>query len=289
MKFSGLLVFFLSAAPSIGFAEVDRSIAAVNAPLAYIARALGGPDLEVIYPIPKDVDPAFWAPSPEEVQLFQNADLILLNGAGYAGWVNTAILPRARLVDTTAAVQAQLIPADDAGVAHKHGPRGVVAHAGRYAFTTWLDPDIAQAQVDAVAGAITRRWPELADQVRGRVSALRAEVGAMDEAFKALSAELAERQVFASHPVYQYFARAYLGQVTSLHWEPDTLPSDRDWAAFRAMLDPDRSPVMIWEGAPILPIRERLTQFGVGVVVLSPMASTAETGRLFADIAEQIK
>ncbi len=293
MKFRGLFVCLLSGVLSVAAsgasAEATRSVAAVNAPLAHIARVLGGPDIEVIYPLPSGVDPAFWKPSPEAVQRFQDADLILLNGAGYAGWVETAILPRARLVDTTAAVQDRLIPGGETGVAHKHGPQGEHAHAGRYAFTTWLDPDIAQAQVDAAAEAITRRWPELADEVAARAPVLRAEIAAMDEAFTTLSRRLAGRQVFASHPVYQYFNRAYLGQLISLHWEPDAVPSEEEWSAFSAMFNPGQSPMVIWEDTPMQQTSDRLAKLGVDHVVVSPMANDAETERLFHDIAEQVR
>ena len=197
--------------------------------------------------------------------------------------------PGPRLVDTTAAVRDLLIPASDTGVAHKHGPKGEHAHAGRYAFTTWLDPNIAQAQVDAVAGAIARRWPELAGAVDRRSHALQVEITAMDDAFTALWLDLAGRQVFASHPVYQYFDRAYLSQIISLHWEPDAVPSDQEWSIFRAMIDLDKSPLMIWESTPISPILKRLTEYGVDVVVLSPMANVAETASWFHDIAEQVR
>jgi zinc transport system substrate-binding protein len=81
-------------ATSVAAAETG-SIATVNAPLAYFARVLGDPEIEVIYAIPEDVDPAYWSPTPDEVLMYRQADLILMNGAGYAAWVKTEVLPRA--------------------------------------------------------------------------------------------------------------------------------------------------------------------------------------------------
>ena len=37
-------------------------VAVVNSPLAYLAGRIGGDAVEVILPIPRDVDPAFWRP-----------------------------------------------------------------------------------------------------------------------------------------------------------------------------------------------------------------------------------
>ena len=56
------------------------SVYTVNYPLQYLAERIGGDLVEVIFPAPDDVDPAYWAPSPEEIAGYQQADLILLNG-----------------------------------------------------------------------------------------------------------------------------------------------------------------------------------------------------------------
>ena len=42
----------------------------------------------MVFPTPSEGDPAFWQPDAQAVATFQQADLILLNGAGYTLWVN---------------------------------------------------------------------------------------------------------------------------------------------------------------------------------------------------------
>jgi zinc transport system substrate-binding protein len=64
----------------------------VNYPLAYFAERIGGDAVEVTCPAPPDEDPAFWSPAAETIAAYQGADLILLNGAGYAKWVKRATL-----------------------------------------------------------------------------------------------------------------------------------------------------------------------------------------------------
>ena len=58
----------------------------VNYPLRYFAERIGGELVRVVFPAPADVDPAHWSPDAETVAAYQAADLILLNGAGYARW-----------------------------------------------------------------------------------------------------------------------------------------------------------------------------------------------------------
>ena len=107
---------------------------AVNHPLACMAERIGGEAVQVEFPAPADEDPAYWSPAPEVVLRYQEADLILCNGAGYAGWLERASLPASRTVDTSAAVAERLIGLEEA-VTHAHGPEGEHSHTGT-AFTT---------------------------------------------------------------------------------------------------------------------------------------------------------
>jgi hypothetical protein len=61
----------------------------VNYPLAYFASRIGGDSIEVLFPVPEAVDPIHW--TPDAFADFQSADLILLNGAGYAKWTQQSI------------------------------------------------------------------------------------------------------------------------------------------------------------------------------------------------------
>ena len=66
----------------------NLKIYVVNYPLQYFAERIGGDKVDVFFPAPSDVDPAFWTPGREVVRQYQQADLILLNGADYAKLVD---------------------------------------------------------------------------------------------------------------------------------------------------------------------------------------------------------
>ncbi|VGO23438.1 metal ABC transporter solute-binding protein, Zn/Mn family [Pontiella sulfatireligans] len=72
----------------------------VNYPLAYFAERIACDAVEVVFP-EMEGDPAFWSPVAEQIAADQKADLILLNGAGYAKWVQQVSLPPAKLIDTS--------------------------------------------------------------------------------------------------------------------------------------------------------------------------------------------
>ena len=60
------------------------SVYVVNYPLQYFAERIGGDLVQVEFPVPADVDPAYWTPGAAVVAGYQSADIILLNGADYA-------------------------------------------------------------------------------------------------------------------------------------------------------------------------------------------------------------
>ena len=122
----------------------------VNYPLAYFAQRIGADHVNVVFPLPADIDPAFWEPDAGDIAGFQQADLILLNGAGYANWLKRVSLPRRKQLNTSAGFLHNYISLAHTST-HQHGPAGEHSHAGT-AFTTWMDFDQSIQQ----AGAILR-------------------------------------------------------------------------------------------------------------------------------------
>ena len=128
-------------------------VTAVNYPLFYFAQRIGGDLISVEFPAPSDVDPAYWVPDDESLDIYQRSDLILANGADYARWMHNVSLPSRRIFNTSSQVADRYIELTEAA-SHSHGPEGEHVHAG-YAFTTWLDFQIAIAQAEAVKVALT--------------------------------------------------------------------------------------------------------------------------------------
>ncbi len=84
-------------APAVDEVPDRLLVFTVNYPLEYFADRLGGDQVEVVFPAPPGGDPAFWSPDPDTIAAYQGADLILLNGAGYAKWLERATLPSSKL------------------------------------------------------------------------------------------------------------------------------------------------------------------------------------------------
>jgi zinc transport system substrate-binding protein len=256
----------------------DGVVYTVNYPLQYFAEVIAGGDLEIVFPAPPEVDPAYWTPDTETLLDYQAADLILLNGAGYAGWVKDAPLPRSRLVDTSAAFGDRLIVEQSDQVAHTHGPEGEHVHEAPFAFTAWLDLSLARAQAEAARDAMAARWPDRAGAFTERHASLEADLDELDAALSEALTPLRGVHVLASHPVYQYLERRYRLDLTSLHWEPDLMPPPEEWAALDALLGQRAAAVMLWEGEPTQETRAALQARGLRVAVFPTLSNRPPEG-----------
>ncbi len=257
------------------------SIFVVNYPLKYFAERIAGNHATVDFPAPPNVDPAFWKPDIRTISAYQRADLILLNGAGYARWTKTVSLPQFRLVNTTAEYSERYTKRTNK-VAHTHGPTGKHAHEG-FAFTTWLDFDLAAKQARAVANAVAKKWPRQRETFERNLAALEKDILSLDRAMKKIASRIKKLPLIASHPVYGYLARRYQFNIESLHWEPDQMPGKGEWAELKKLLKQHPAEWMIWEGKPLPESVKNLDSLGVKSIIFHPSANVPEKGH-FLDV-----
>ena len=261
-------------------------VVVVNYPLAYMAERIGGDLVRVDYPVPDGTDPAFWRPTPDDIGRIQAADLILLNGAGYAKWTVTATLPESKIVVTSEAVEDRYITVAGS-VQHTHGPEGEHSH-GEVAFTTWLDPTIAIAQATAVAEALKGLRPAERESIQINLERLIVDLEELDRDLAQAFARLPSRALLASHPVYQYLARRYDLQLSSVHFEPDEAPSEQAWSDLERMRARGGANVMLWEAEPLPQTRERLASMGLQLVLFSAAGSLPDSGDYFSVMRDNV-
>ena len=248
----------------------------VNYPLQYFAERIGGEFVDVVFPAPSDVDPAFWMPDPETVAEYQKGALILLNGATYAKWIERVSLPGHKLVNTSDAFKDRFLTMEHV-TTHAHGPGGEHAHAGT-AFTTWIDFSQAAWQAEAVKNAFIKAELGPAEKLTENFETLIRDLQALDETIVSLTDGHSELPLVASHPVYDYFARRYGLNLRSVMWEPDSAPANSDWAALLELVREHPARWMIWEGEPLPETVVRLEELGIQSVVFDPCGNRPDEG-----------
>ncbi len=251
-------------------------VAAANYPLKFFAERIGADDIDVVYLVDADIDPAFWKPSTEAISKLQKADVVLLNGAGFESWLTGVTLSASKLADTTKKISDQLIEVEDA-VVHQHGPEGDHSHAG-YAFTTWLDPQIAIVQASVVRDELAKLLPDEKTALDNRFAELEKNLREIDSQLNQLSGQIGQQHIIASHPVYQYLAKRMNLNLDSVHFELDGELTDGQWTEFDELVDANQTKLMLWEGEPLDSVRKQLEDRGISVVVFEPMGNQPSSG-----------
>ena len=282
-----LLSVILLSLPLSSYGEDKLTVYTVNYPLAYFAERIGENLVNVVFPAPPGIDPAFWVPDEEMLRKYQQADLILLNGAGYAKWTKRASLSMARSVDTSRAFRDNLLDTESR-VTHSHGADGDHSHGGK-AFTTWLDFSQAAQQAEAIYKSLIRKLPGHKDILLQNFNVLQAELMLLDKQMLALSAKRPELPLFASHPIYQYMARRYKMNIKMLMWEPDTDPGNAEWNRLKELNKSHAAKWMIWEGEALPQSHENLQALGIQGVVFSPCFAAPFQGTFLSIMQQNIE
>ena len=259
---------------------------AVNYPLSYFAERIAASEVDVVFSAPPDVDPANWSPTAETIARYQQADLVLLNGAGYAGWIGRATLRDSRLVDTSTQLVDELIAIEDA-VTHSHGPDAEHSHQGT-AFTTWLDMSFATSQARAVFDALVRVAPDHEADFRQGLGVLEQDLDGIDKRLQDVASRIGGQPLLFSHPVYQYLIRRYGLNGRAVHWEPDEMPGQDEWRRLAEALDTHAATWMVWEAEPLPETVKRLEDMGISSLVFQPCANRPSTGDFLGVMLENV-
>jgi zinc transport system substrate-binding protein len=263
------------------------TIYVVNYPLKYLAERIAGEHARVVFPAPADVDPAYWMPDAKTISDYQRADLILLNGANYAKWVNKVSLPRFRMVNTSAAFKDRYIEAAEM-LTHSHGAEGKHGHEA-LAFTTWIDFGLAAEQAKAIAKALSRKKPALRDTFQKNYEELKRELLKLDRDIKKVVLKEQSKPLVVSHPVYDYFARGYGLNIRSVHWEPDEIPTTEQMLELHTILKNYPAQWMIWEGEPEKEAVDRLQTVGMQSVVFDPCGNAPDQGDFMSVMRQNVQ
>ncbi len=225
-------------------------------PTTYFCGRIAGDQVDIVCPIPADEDPIFWQPSAETLEDYQGADLIVINGAGFERWVAKASLPSAKLVDTANPLHHEFLKFD-LTISHSHSTDDSHSHEGVDGHT-WLDPRHAKVQADQIRKALAKLLPDQAEKFQANYAALAADLDAIDRLLEDLSDKMGGQHILASHPAYNYPAKRYDWNLTSLDLDPAAMPDAATLDEMREILKSKPARFILWESPPDEQIAARL-------------------------------
>lgn len=207
----------LAALPALplGLAHAQTAPARVVASfsiLADMAQEVAPAGVQITPLVGPDADAHVYEPSPADGRRLAQADLVLVNGLGFEGWID-------RMVKVSG-YRGPVVVASRGITARSGGHHGIDPHA-------WQDLTLARRYVANLADAFTRRWPERRDEIEQRRADYDARLGRLDAQVREWldAVPRAQRRVITSHDAFGYFGAAYgvdflAPQGWSTHSEP---------------------------------------------------------------------
>ena len=248
-------------------------------PTCFFSTVIGGSHVKAINPVPPDEDAIFWVPPDDLIERYWNeADLMVLNGAGFAKWVKKTMLPEDKLVNAGEEFEDDLIKIVDA-VTHSHGQAGEHAHAGIDPHT-WLDPHVAMGQCKRIARAFIEKDPDNKADYEKNLAALVKRMEGLDTRLKKLTEGYDGTTILASHPAYNYLARQYGWNVKSFDFDPEKLPGPASLLELKSFLAENVScRHLLWESEPTAEVKAVFSEeFALEQVVFSPVEAAPAEG-----------
>ena len=216
------------------------------------------------------VDPHDYEPSPADAAIFENAQLVVLNGGHYDEWaaqLAETSAPDAPVVNALETTGHEGEDPAHEGEEHDHG-----AAANPH---VWYNPSAVGGVADAVTAELSKLAPDVADYFDERRTVFADTMAPYEDLIAELKTEATGKRYAATESVFDEMASAIgLANVTPAGYQAsssnETDPSPADLEAFLQLLADNGADVLIYnaqtEGSVPQQIRTAAEQAGVPVV-----------------------
>jgi len=246
-------------------------IVASIAPLADLARRVGGERVVVTTLVPAGASEHTWEPTPRALARLGDVRLFLRVGAGFEPWAGRlveAVAQDARRVTVIDASEGLDLLADADGATHANP---------HY----WLDPRSVSLCLPRLAEALAAIDPPGADGYRERAAGTGAELEALDREIRERTARFTSRGIISFHAAWDYFARRYgLTVVASIESFPGREPGPRRVAEIVDLARREKVRAVFAEPQSSAKAAEAIAEeCGIPVRVLDPLGGEGIAGR----------
>jgi zinc transport system substrate-binding protein len=179
-------------------------------PLADFVKNVAGDKVEVVTLLRSGDSPHTYEPSSRDMKAVARATLLVVNGAGLDFWVEklkSAASDNLVVVDTSVvlAEEGLLLSGDEHEHEHEHEADD---HGGTNPHF-WLDPVLAQKQVEAIASALVTADPDNKDFYLENAADYIAQLQSLDGEIRTATMDFSPREFIAYHASWTYFAKRY--------------------------------------------------------------------------------
>ncbi len=238
MRFpSKIFVLFFILFTSTAWADPLRVVATFSI-LADLVKNVGGEDVAVTTLVGADGDAHVYEPTPADAKAVGNAQLVVVNGLGFEGWmdrlIQSAAYQREIVVVSQGVTPRQMMEEKGEQAKQHHGKNRQEGHDhGTTDPHAWQDLANGQRYVTNIAAALAKVDPTRAEAYRRRSEAYRAQLQETDRWVRVQLAAVppAKRKVITSHDAFGYFGAAYgVEFLAPVGWNTENEPSAKQIA-----------------------------------------------------------
>lgn len=156
-------------------------------PLYEFTLHVAGDKADVSSLVPAGIEPHDWEPTSRDVSRARSADLVVINGGGFESWADQ--------------IDAKMLVYTSEGIEFDHG--------GAINPHIWLDPILAEHQVEKIRDAMGSADLENAGYYNDNAARFTAELHSLDNLIKTELADCAKSDFIAFHDAFTHFAERY--------------------------------------------------------------------------------
>lgn len=195
-----------------------KTLVASASMFADMAENIAGNLVDVKYIVPRGQDPHLYKPTPSDVIMVEKADVIIINGLTFEGWVAKLIENSGTKAETFVITEG-LSPIQSSKYDNSYDP-----HA-------WMDAQMAQTYIANIRDALISIAPEHKVTFEANYQAYSKELIELDQFIQEEIKKIPEAQriLITSHDAFAYFGKRYglrLEAIVGISTEAEVQSSD---------------------------------------------------------------
>ncbi|MBP2098978.1 metal ABC transporter substrate-binding protein [Enterococcus rivorum] len=264
-------------------------------PMYDFTKQVVGDAGEVELLIPAGTEAHDYEPSAKDIAKISNADVFVYNSQELETWVKASLenIDSKKVAIVEASQEIDLME----GTSHEEeeDEAGHEGHNHSHELDphVWLDPVLAQKEVEAIRDALVKKYPEKKDLFEKNTDAYLNKLAALDNQYKTAFANAKNKTFVTQHAAFGYLAKQYgLTQEAIAGISPDQEPSPSRLAELKHYVEDNHVSVIYFESSASSKVAKTLaTETGVELAVLNPLESLTkkeqEQGKNYISVMEE--
>lgn len=246
-------------------------------PMYDFAKNVVGNAGDVQLLIPAGTEPHDYEPSAKDIAKITDADAFIYNSHELETWVEAVLenVDQKKVAVVEAAGSIDLME----GAAHDHeeeeSDHEGHDHDHELDPHVWLDPVLAQKQVETIRDALIKKYPEQKATFEQNTKEYLEKLAALDKEYTEAFADAKNKTFVTQHAAFGYLAKQYgLTQESIAGISPDQEPSPSRLAELKKYIKEHDVAVIYFESSASSKVAETLSrETGVELSVLNPLES----------------